>query len=428
VTAEVYALPPPGARPMWDDEAPPDPDDAYEAALEFSRAVEREAGRIRVREAARRLVAAEQASGEPVDLVSLAEALRRPPAPAMRADGLIPADASTLIVAARKTGKTTLLLGLARALLTGEDLLGRYAVRPLAGSVAILNYEVSGPTLARWAHDVGIPADRLHMVHARGRRNPLVDPADRQALAAALRARQVEAVIVDPFGRAYTGASQNDSGEVGAWLVRLDEWVRSDVGATDLVLAAHAGWAGERTRGSSALEDWADVIVTMTRSDDPDDDRRYLRAIGRDVDIDEDRLDYDPTTRLLTLSGAGSRRAAKSARALDDLVVLVERYAAQRPGISTADLVRAIRDGDDAPAFRDREVSQAARLAAERGLIRVEDHGPGRPKRHYSTTPSNPVPTPSTDGPATPSTPSIYGRGGGAGVQDALPRPDGVIP
>ncbi len=424
--AEVYALPPPGARPMWDDETPPDPDDAYEAALEFSRAVEREAGRIRVREAARRLVAAEQTSGEPVDLVSLAVALRRPPAPAMRADGLIPADASTLIVAARKTGKTTLLLGLARALLTGEDLLGRYAVRPLTGSVAILNYEVSGATLARWAHDVGIPADRLHMVHARGRRNPLVDRADRQALASALRARQVEAVIVDPFGRAFSGASQNDSGEVGAWLVRLDEWVRSEVGATDLVLAAHAGWAGERTRGASALEDWADVILTMTRSDDPDDDRRYLRAIGRDVEVDEDRLDYDPTTRLLTLSGAGSRRTAKAARALDELVVLVERYAAQRPGISTADLVRAIREGGDAPAFRDREVSQAARLAAERGLIRVEDLGAGRPKRHYSTTPSHPVPTPSTDVPVTPSTPVYIGRGTGSGSQDALPRPDGV--
>ncbi len=31
-----------------------------------------------------------------------------------------------------------------------------------------------------------------------------------------------------------------------------------------MILTAHAGWVGERTRGSSALEDWPDSIVTMT--------------------------------------------------------------------------------------------------------------------------------------------------------------------
>src|SRR5687768_13005377 len=64
--------------------------------------------------------------------------------------------------------------------------------------------------------------------------------------------------------------SQNDPGEVGAWLIGLDQFTRTEVGALDLVLATHAGWNGERTRGSSALEDWADSIITMTRDDSED--------------------------------------------------------------------------------------------------------------------------------------------------------------
>jgi hypothetical protein len=118
-----------------------------------------------------------------------------------------------------------------------------------------------------------------------------------------LKARGIEAILCDPFGRAYTGQSQNDPGEVGAWLIGLDEFARAEVGARDVVLSAHAGWNGERARGASALEDWADSIITMTKDDSEDGTgERYLRAIGRDVDLEEDRLDYDPRTRTLTLA------------------------------------------------------------------------------------------------------------------------------
>jgi hypothetical protein len=74
-----------------------------------------------------------------------------------------------------------------------------------------------------------------------------------------------------------------------------------------VVLSADAGWNGERTRGASAIEDWADSIITMTRDDSKDGNgERYLRAIGRDVDLDEDQLTYDASTRTLTLAGTGS--------------------------------------------------------------------------------------------------------------------------
>ena len=95
---------------------------------------------------------------------------------------------------------------------------------------------------------------------------------------------------------------------MGAFLTDLDRFVRSEVGALDLILTTHAGWNAERTRGSSALEDWADSVVTMTRGSGKDEDTRYVRAIGRDVHLDEDQVHFDPATRLLSLTGTGSRK------------------------------------------------------------------------------------------------------------------------
>lgn len=306
-----------------DREPPPDDnhadhldhaDDAPPRTLEDALVVD-ELRKLRARARARELFDAERApKGEPFDAGTLADILARPAEPQARVEGLIPWAASALIVAQRKAGKTTLTLNLARCLLTGEPFLGSLAVRPVntGARVALLNYEVTGAQLARWAEDAGVPVDRLFLVNLRGRRNPLTHPADRDALAALLREQRVESLIVDPFGRAYSGASQNDAGEVGSWLVGLDQFARSEVGALDVILTAHAGWNGERTRGSSALEDWADVIVTMTRDDDTGD--RFLRATGRDVELDEDRIDFNPATRTLTLSGAGSRKTSAAGR------------------------------------------------------------------------------------------------------------------
>jgi AAA domain len=302
--------------------------------------VQYELGRIRVREDARRRYEAEQRPlMPPFDAGTLAEMLDKPAEPPSRVEGLIPWEASTLITAQRKAGKTTLDLNLARSLLTGEDFLGRFGVRPLDGIVAMLKFEVSGAQLVRWADEAGIPRDRLFLVNLRGRRNPFTAEEDRQALAALLRGREVEAVLTDPFGRAYSGTSQNDPGEVGAWLADLDRWVRGSVGARDSVLTTHAGWNAERTRGSSALEDWADSIITLVRDDEEHGDgERYLRAIGRDVEVEEDRLIFEPETRCLRLAGAGSRKAAKGVRREEQLKAAILRIVEGQPWLNGSEI------------------------------------------------------------------------------------------
>jgi len=337
----------------------------------FDKRVQELAQDMRVRDGAKALLAYERAQAnpaDPFDAGTLGELLARPADPPMRVEGLIPSDASALLVAQRKTGKTTLILNWARSLVFGQPLLGHLETRPIGGNVGLLNFEVSAATVARWADEQGIPHDRLVVVNLRGRRNPLAAGEDREQLAEYLRAHDVEALAVDPFGRAYNGTSQNDSGEVGKWLVDLDAFVRSEVGATDLLLAAHAGWNGERTRGSSALEDWADVIVTMTRDQD-DETQRFIRAMGRDVELEEDRLDYDAETRTLSLAGVGSRHKVKADGKTAELAVLVVRAAREQPGLSYSAAENLIRGMDDNPGFRNGEVSKAARYAADHGLL-----------------------------------------------------------
>ena len=343
---------------------------------------------LRADREARAILAAEGHDEQPLDAGTLAELLRRPAEPAARVEGLIGWQASTLLVAQRKVGKTTAVLNLARCVLTGEQFLGGHGVRPLStgARVGFLNFEVSGGQLARWASEAGLPADRLFLVNLRGRRNPLANPVDRARLAGLLRAQRVEMLIVDPFGRAYSGASQNDAGEVYGWLVQLDQFARAEVGALDLVLTTHAGWDGERSRGSSALEDWADVIITMTR--DKDTGERFIRATGRDVALDEDRLDYDPDSRTLTLAGVGGRRTAAAVRRQVDLadavVALLERMAGV--GMKVGEIANQLRV--DGYSFQRGDVGKAAKAAAEDGRLTCEQGK--RRALIYSVVPSGP--------------------------------------
>lgn len=436
-------------------------DDAFEEQLKRNTYAAQELERLRAQRAAQRMLEAEdedniiadrvrrrilddraaleyrrltEPPAPPFDAGTLAEILARPEDPPMRVDGLIPWSSSALIVAQRKTGKTTLLLNYARALLTGERFLGCYDVIPVdpEAKVAFLNYEVSAAQLGRWADEAQLPRDRFFQVNLRGRRNPLGHPDDKAALAALLRHHGVKAVIVDPFGRAYTGANQNDNGEVQAFLVGLEEFVRADVGADDLLLAAHAGWDGERSRGASALEDWADTIITLTRDKD-EEDRRYMRAIGRDVDVEEDELTMDPATRTLRRSGFGSRREQRKNRDVSGLAVYVLRAARENPGCSKAQMAAAIAEMYDAPALSggsrgDKRLKEAIEYAEKQGRLRVEKGRNGTPNRHYeielstglSTTTATTADHRRGGGPPTTAAPVYRGGGGGGWSEGAI--------
>ena len=287
---------------------------------------------------------AELEPAEPFDVGSLAEILARPDTERFRVGGLLLSEGFTTVVAARKTGKTTFNLNLADSLLSGRDFLGQFPVEPVEGRIALLNFEVAAKQVAHWASLVGVDPDRFDIVTLRGRRNPLLHPQDRADLAKYLREREVEFLFVDPFSRAFYGDSQQDNTQVQAFLSDLDVFARSEVGATDVVLNVHAGWNADRSRGASALEDHPDSIIWLKPGDREKGDRStYIEAKGRDVDVEEMQLAFDPATYRLSLTGEGSRREVKLAQKQSDLEPAILRLVAAEPGINTKGITENLR-------------------------------------------------------------------------------------
>lgn len=302
---------------------------------------------LRVRRQATREIEAEEraAAGETFTAATVAEVRAQPASPRDRVNQLVPWESSTLVVAQRKTGKTTFVLNLARALITGEAFLDALGVQQVTGKVALLNYEVNGQMLARWAHEVE-DLDEMILVNLRGCRNPLAHPEDRRVLAQLLRDAGVEVIIVDTFSRAFTGSSQNDAGEVIRFLSDLDTFTRQECGALDLVLTTHAGWRDDRTRGSSALEDWADSIITLTALDQ-EPWTRFISARGRDTDLEEHQLTYDEVTRRLWLGDQSSRKEAqRTARAEQILPFVVTAVTDATEPLTSGALITAARSLD----------------------------------------------------------------------------------
>ena len=350
----------------------------------LSEALEQQVRRERVKEILTDQKARSNGRRTP-DVDTLDALLARPASPRFRIQGLLPTNGRMLITAQRKAGKTTLIGNLAKALLTGDDFLGQFPVAPIEGMVAVLNYEVDAPTFAGWMSEVGVPGDRMLVINARGRSNPLSSECDRRVLAQRLTGEGATVLMVDPFGRAFTGRDQNNATEVANFLGNLDQ-LAEEAGITEVILTAHAGWGeGDRARGSSALEDWPDVIVTMTR--EQGGGTRFIKAEGRDVLVEEDALEYDSLTRHLRLAGMGSRSQVRSARHLEDLVPVVVEVVIDLPGLNTTALGERLKACGK--HFQRGDVSGAVRLAEERGLI-GRQRGPRNSWLHYPVVPSSP--------------------------------------
>lgn len=384
---------------------------------DYEKDVDKKLHDLRVLDEAKRRFAIEKAGDAPsFEARLLRDVPVFSPAESFRIAEVMPSDGSTVINAQNKTGKTTFTLNMARCFLTSENFLGRFRVRPVDGRVAILNYEVADAQLGYWARQVGVPEDRFVQVDLRGRRNPFAHPDDLKHLAEMLKGHQVESLIVDPFGQAFPGTNQDNAGEVGGWLADLNRWARGVVGVSDLILNVHAGWNQERARGSSVLGDWPDSTLYLTRADGADD--RYVRALGRDVYLDEDRLDYDPDTRLLTLSGAGGRQRKRSQAKAEALLDPLYAQAQQNPGASQKKLINLLQDlhrsGALKVSFQEKDVVKTIELAIEKGKLRREDDGQkGTAYRHFLIEEKQPPPTsarpPLSDGTTTSATAYIGG-------------------
>ena len=258
----------------------------------------------------------------------LRELLPDPPPP--RIAGVLPGRGGAVLIAQAGAGKTTMLANLARDLLEGTPFLGERPVRQVGGRVALMSYEMDAAEVIDWCASAGVDLTRLVVLDLRDVPNPLRDPFEREILAKALDALEVEVVMVDTFGRAFTGESQDSAADVTAWFAMLNEFTRTQVRAKEWIVAAHAGWTDGRGRGSSALHDAPDAVLIYKR--DRDTDVRSLRVDkfrGRDP-MPEVTVTMDSDTLRLS-SQAATPKSQTYANA-------VMAYVADNPGCSGRDV------------------------------------------------------------------------------------------
>jgi AAA domain len=310
---------------------------ASDHATDERTAVDLRKNMLRIEATARDELAAETAP--PIPRLYRGDAFLTQPddTPPWRITGLWPAGGNVILAAQFKAGKTTLRDNLIRSWCDGYSFLGRYPITPAAGHLVIIDAEMPARIARRWLNDQMIThTERFSYVNIRGAAASLNILAPAPAAEWTRLMTGAGAVLVDCIGpvMAALGLDESKSPDTGRFLAALER-VLADASVPECFLIHHMGHGAERSRGASRLRDWPDAEWRLVRQDENPSSPRYLSAFGRDVDIPESRLDYDPGNRWLALAG-GSRtdtRITAARAALAELLAL-------QPGLSG----RAIED------------------------------------------------------------------------------------
>jgi DNA polymerase-1 len=295
--------------------------------------VRAELHQLRVRRDARRLLDAEdRPPAQLPEILTLRDRLAQPQPPVTwRIEGWQPTESRVVLAAQFKAGKTTMSGNLARCLVDGDLWLGRLKVTPITGVLGLIDFEMSGRQLDAWLRDQRIVNDdRVVIIPMRGAAGAfdLADPAVRARWVRLLRSRGVAYLVWDCLRPVLDALGLDEHRDAGRLLTAFDTLLaEADIGESMVI--HHMGHAGERSRGDSRIRDWPDVEWRLVRQDDDPASPRFVTAFGRDVDVAESRLTYDPTTRHLELVG-GSRKDVATRAALGDVLVLL----AAEPGLS----------------------------------------------------------------------------------------------
>ena len=219
-------------------------------------------------------------------------------------EGLIAKGSNTSIVASAKTGKTTLVFNLLKALADGEDFLGRFRITDRPEQIGYLNLELTRGQANKWFRKSKISnSSTIHVWNLREKLNPFRSESSMRRLADDVRARGITFLVIDPFSGIFKGDTNNND-EVKQFLLSLDLF-KSLAGISEIVLVVHAGRDAFKTRGASSLDDHPDALIYLYK----EGDTRFLRAIGRDIHVPDEALNFDHESNSLWLSGANPRDA-----------------------------------------------------------------------------------------------------------------------
>ena len=292
---------------------------------------------------------------------------------------VFPTGGNITLTAEYKSGKTTLINNVVKSLVDDQPFLGKYGVNDHDGNVVIFNYEVEPRQYRQWMREVGIiNTDRVKLVHLRGLRMPMTSDFVQEKVIDILKGFNAQTWIVDPLARAFVGSGdENSNSDMGTFLDTLDV-IKYEAGVDNLIVAAHTGRASEsgieRARGASRFDDWADVRWILTRNDEG---QRFLKAHGRDVDMEQHVLSYDDHNRQLTVEKAITRTDQTIENIMNQIVEIVQL----NPGITTGDLKKRLGKSTE---YREK----AYKYVVDAGKIVAKQVGNTSTKQHYD--PSHP--------------------------------------
>lgn len=296
-------------------------------------------------------------------------------------EDVLPENGNAILFAQYKSGKTTFILEVVRALCDGEQFLDRFDVNT-DGNVALWNYELDAAMMVSWLKDTELQhPEKLRLLNLRGKRVPMDTKYGQEWTIDWLRRNEVRTWIIDPAVRAMIGwGDENENGAVTLFTDKLDE-IKERAGVKELIVAHHTGrgeqTAGEeRARGASRWDDWPDSRWILTKA--PGSDTRFIRMTGRGNDFPERALTYDPQRRRVALVGKGDPLAGADRATFADqsLRTQILDYVTANPGLTQNKVMQGIgltSQSKAGPAF--------SALKSE-GKIHVID-GPNRSKLHY---------------------------------------------
>lgn len=229
--------------------------------------------------------------------------------------------------AQKKAGKTTLMLNAVRSLVTREPFLGRFeAVVEPDCRVGFLNMELKQHQFNKWFRAMDLPEEaQKRIVPYHGRVHGALDFSNDRVVEWIIRWCRDEGIKIaffDPLNAIYNatrwGGNDPNDAYLRWWAVFEHIVLQANLRGT--WIGHHAGYSedgGNRARGASAMMDKPDLNVTLryevgegSYTDAPVDTKRYISAFGRDVDVAEFEVDYNPATRLYHVTGGGSRTAS----------------------------------------------------------------------------------------------------------------------
>lgn len=286
----------------------------------------KELTRLRIRDQAWRRFQTEQHPPAVLPIIrTLRDRLQDPPPDVeWRVEGWQPTNTRVMLAAQFKAGKTTLTGNLARCLVDGDWWLDTAPVTKVnGGHVSIVDFEMSERQIDGWLADQKIiHDDQVLIIPLRGAGSSfnIIDETTRARWVEQLAG--TEYLIVDCLRPILDALGLDEHKDGGRFLTAFDA-LCTQAGIRDSLIVHHMGHTGERSRGDSRFRDWPDVEWRLVRETDEPGSSRYISAYGRDVDIIESQLSYDPSTRHLRVTG-GNRTNAAARRALDDVLAYLD--------------------------------------------------------------------------------------------------------